>query len=116
MLREYPAQQLYGTFVLHAHTLQHAVYTSFSSSRLARGSILASVIRIMPSGLLRVGALYVSGLFMILYIMIIVEFVWVCQTSLEPDGTGYVLFFGSTPELYPPHVVMNDSHPVFHIA
>jgi hypothetical protein len=70
-----------------------SVYAFF---RLARGSILASVIRIMPSNRLRVGAVYVSGLFMILYVMIMAQFVWVCQTNVEPDGSGYVPLFGSS--------------------
>ena len=84
--------------------------------RLARGSILASVIRIIPGGgSLRVGALCVSGLFIVLYVVLIAQLVWVCETNLELDGTGYVPSFGSDFRVVSasPHV-MNGPHPVFH--
>jgi hypothetical protein len=49
----------------------------------------------MPDGPLRVGALYVSGLFVVLYVAIIAQFVWICGMNEELDNTGYVPFFGS---------------------
>jgi hypothetical protein len=67
-----------------------AIYTFFSFFRLARGSILASVIRIMPGGRLRVVALYLSGSFIVLYLVVVFQFVWVCETGVERDVTGYV--------------------------
>jgi hypothetical protein len=48
----------------------------------------------MPSGPLRVGALYVSGLFLAFYIVAVAQFVWVCETNLLPTPTGYVHVFG----------------------
>ena len=48
----------------------------------------------MPGGRLRTGALYVSGLFVMLYIVIVAQLVWVCQMNDEADSTGYVSFFG----------------------
>jgi hypothetical protein len=72
-----------------------AIYAFFSFVRLSRGAILASVIRIIPGGPLRSGALYVSGLFVMLYILTIAQIVWVCQMDEERDYTGYVSFCGS---------------------
>jgi hypothetical protein len=63
--------------------------------RLARGSILASVIRIIPGGLLRVGALCVAGLFIVMYCAIVAQLIWVCETNMKLNDTGYVSFFGS---------------------
>jgi NADH:ubiquinone oxidoreductase subunit 6 (subunit J) len=45
----------------------------------------------MPGGPLRVGALYVSGLFVIFYVVIIAQFVWVCEMNEELNSAGYVL-------------------------
>jgi hypothetical protein len=67
------------------------IYASFTPFRLARGSILASVIRIMRSGrTLRVAALYVSGLFVVFYVVCIAQFLWVCEENIAPDPAGYV--------------------------
>jgi hypothetical protein len=63
--------------------------------RLVRGSILASVIRIMPGGPLRVGALYVAGLFIVMYCAIVAQLIWVCEANMKLNDTGYVSFFGS---------------------
>jgi hypothetical protein len=46
----------------------------------------------MPGGPLRVGAFYLSGSFIVLYLMIVVQFIWVCETDVERDATGYVPF------------------------
>jgi hypothetical protein len=97
-------------FMLHALSLRHLRIIAFF--RLSRGSILASVIRIMPGGPLRVGALYVSGLFGVFYVVIIAQYVWVCEANEEPDITGCV--FGSPFLSYFPNVVMNAPHPAFH--
>jgi hypothetical protein len=59
----------------------------FALSRLARGSILASVIRIIPGGPLKAGALYVSGLFMVLYAATIAQLGWACH-NLDLDSAG----------------------------
>jgi hypothetical protein len=67
------------------------IYASFTLFRLARGSILASVIRIMRSGrTLRVGALCVSGLFVVFYVVCIAQFLWVCEENIAPNSAGYV--------------------------
>jgi hypothetical protein len=71
------------------------VYVFFSFFRLARGSILASIIRIISCGPLRVGALYVSGLLLMLYLVTIAQIIWVCQMNEKQDHTGYVSFCGS---------------------
>jgi hypothetical protein len=73
-------------FVLRARTCLHVRVVAFF--RLARGSILASVIRIMPDGPLRVGALYVSALFVVFYVMIVAQLVWVCEANEEPNTVG----------------------------
>jgi hypothetical protein len=70
-----------------------AIYTFFQFFRLARGSILASVIRIMPCGPLRVGALYVSGLFVVFYVGTIAQFVWICEMNEDRNRAGYASFF-----------------------
>jgi hypothetical protein len=80
--------------MLHACPLSRRHLRDIAFFRLSRGSILASVIRIMPRGPLRVGALYVSGLFVVFYVVVIAQFVWVCEANEEPDITGYV--FGSS--------------------
>ena len=88
----YAAELSSPTIVWYVHSScsSMAIYPFFLSFRLARGSILASVIHIIPGGSLRVGALCVSGLFVIFYVVIIAQFIWVCQTDLEADDTGYV--------------------------
>jgi hypothetical protein len=60
--------------------------------RLARGSILASIIRIMGCGPLRVWALYASGFFVVFYVVTVAQFLWVCEVY-EPHPTGFVPFF-----------------------
>jgi hypothetical protein len=75
--------------------LVHYRLRVLSFFRLARGSILASVIRITPGGPLRVGALCVSGLFIVLYVLIVAQLVWVCETNMELNATGYAPFIGS---------------------
>jgi hypothetical protein len=75
------------------------IYALFSFCRLARGSILASVIRIMPGGPLRDGALYVSGLFVVFYVVIVAQIVWVCERNDQLNHAGYVLFLCSTPRI-----------------
>jgi hypothetical protein len=71
--------------------------STFTFFRLARGSILASVIRIMPDGPLRVRALYVSGLFVVFFAVAVAQLIWVCETNVEPNTTGYApKFSGST--------------------
>ena len=88
-------------FILHAHAPSAVPFTFFSLFRLARSSILASVIHIMPGGPLRVGAFFVSGLFVVLYIVIIAHFIWVCEINdEEPDGAGYVPFLDPASESY----------------
>jgi hypothetical protein len=88
------------------------IYVFFLFPRLARGSILASVIRIMPSGPLRVGALYVSGLFVAFSVACLAQFVWVCEMNIRPNSMGYVPIFTFERTLYPSHiVVMNGPHP-----
>jgi hypothetical protein len=47
----------------------------------------------MPGGPLRVGALIVSGLFVMFYIVIVAQIVWVCQMNVESNHTGYVAFY-----------------------
>ena len=89
------------------------IYASFSFFRLARGSILASVIRIIPGGSLRVMALYVSGLFVVFYVVIIAQFVWVCEMNIEPNSSGCVPVDST---LYLPHLVMNGPNAVSHGA
>jgi hypothetical protein len=64
------------------------ICTFFPFFRLDRGSILASVIRRMPCGPLRVGAFYVSGLFMVLYVVTIAQFVWGCETHMKRGPTA----------------------------
>ena len=64
--------------------------------RLARGSILASVIRIIPGGPLRIWALYVSGLFVVFYAVIFAQIIWVCAVHEQLNSVGYVPFFDST--------------------
>jgi hypothetical protein len=91
MQRYYPAQQQYGTSMLHPSCSCPSsilIYAFFPFSRLARGSILASVIRIMPGGLLRIAALYVSGLFVVLFAVCIAQVVWVCEMELKLNSTG----------------------------
>ena len=123
-----PTLGVFYTVVLSGQTMVWYVHSSFSGPfarhlrvftlfRLARGSILTSIIRIMSGGPLRVGALYISGLFVVFYVVIIAQFVWVCETNLELDGTGYVPSFGSDFRVVSasPHV-MNGPHPVFHGA
>jgi hypothetical protein len=82
----------------YSYAIHTVIYVSCSPFRLARGSILASIIRIMRIGPLRVGALYASGLFVVFYILIIAQFLWVCEVyvSIEPHQVGYISFFGST--------------------
>jgi hypothetical protein len=70
-----------------------AVYALYLFFRLARGSILASVIRIMPGSPLRTGSLYVSGLFVVFYVVIIAQFIWVCQGNFKSSPAGYAPFF-----------------------
>jgi hypothetical protein len=67
--------------------------------RLARGSILASVIRIMPGGPLRIAALYVSGLFGVFYVVIVAQYIWVCVINEELNDAGYVAFSGLIPHI-----------------
>jgi hypothetical protein len=50
----------------------------------------------MPGGALRVVALYVSGLFVVFYVLIIAQYAWVCEMNEQPTSTGYVRFFGAT--------------------
>jgi hypothetical protein len=76
----------------YSHLFSIVIYTSFSVFRLARGSILASVIRIMPVGPMRVMALYVSALLIVFCVMTIVQYVWVCQMDLKKTSTGYARF------------------------
>jgi hypothetical protein len=82
-------------FIVHFPVLLLVIYTSFTPFRLARGSILASIIGIMFGGPLKIGALYVSGLFGVLYVVIIDQYIWVCETNIEPTPSRYVLFFES---------------------
>ena len=80
-------------FIVHFRVLLLVIYTSFTLFRLARGSILASIIRIMSGGPLKVGALYVSGLFVGFYVVIIAQYIWVCEMNIEPTPAGYVPYF-----------------------
>jgi hypothetical protein len=83
------------SMVWYVHTpCSIVIYIFIIFFRLARGSILASVIRIMPSGPLKVVAFYVSGLFLAFYIVAVAQFVWVCETKMLPTPTGYVYIFG----------------------
>ena len=50
----------------------------------------------MPGGPLRIAALYVSGLFVVFYMVTVAQFIWVCEMNEEPNDAGYVAFFGST--------------------
>jgi hypothetical protein len=93
-----------------------AIDVFFPLFRLARGSILASVIRIMRGGPLRVAALYVSGLFVVLYIMIIAQFVWICQMDEKADSAGYVSFFGFHFRVVSASRCHERPHPVSHGA
>jgi hypothetical protein len=78
-------------------------YALLHSFRLARGSILASVIRIMLDGPLKTRALYVSGLFVVFYVVAIAQFIWVCWDNNEPA------YAPLHPSEYPPdEVVMNS--------
>jgi hypothetical protein len=70
----------------------------------------------MPGDPLRVGALYLSGLFIVLYVVIIAQFVWVCETHVERGPTGYVPLLELTSESCPPDVGANGPHPGFHSA
>jgi hypothetical protein len=78
------------------------IYVLFSFFRLARGSILASIIRIMPGGPLRVVALYVSGVFVAFYVVTVAQIVWVCEMNVQLNKAGSV-------PLYLPHFAMNGS-------
>ena len=79
-------------FILHVRAPFTSSFTSFTLFRLARGSILASIIRIMSSGPLRVGALSVSGLFAVFYVVTLTQYIWVCEANIIP---GYVPFLES---------------------
>jgi hypothetical protein len=95
-----PTPAVYFTVIVSNQTLIWYLHRSFSCSlcivtdalslflRLARGSILASVIRILPDGPLRVGALYVSGLFALFYVVILAQFIWLCEMNIEPNSAG----------------------------
>jgi hypothetical protein len=92
-----PTPAVYYTLIVSSQTIMWYVHSSLSSLlrcdsrfvlRLARGSILASVIRILLGGSLRVGALCVSGLFALFYIVIIAQLVWVCEMNTEPNSAG----------------------------
>jgi hypothetical protein len=72
------------------------IHVLSSFCRLARGSILASVIRIMPGGPLRNVALFVSGLFVVLYGVIVAQIIWVCEMNERSNHAGYIPFFCST--------------------
>jgi hypothetical protein len=96
MVRVFYAEVLSGTTMIWYVRLS-CMCPFFSSHlrvvRLARGSILASVIRIMGSSPLKVGALYASGLFVVFYVVTVAQFLWVCEVY-EPHPTEYVTFFG----------------------
>jgi hypothetical protein len=80
---------------------------SFTLFRLARGSILASIIHIMRSSPLRVGALYVSGLFVVFHVVCIAQTLWLCERSIAPSHVGYVPFLES------PFVFCSRCHELF---
>jgi hypothetical protein len=67
----------------------------------------------MPCGPLRIVALYVSGLFVVFYVVIIAQFVWVCEISIEPNSSGYVPLDST---LYLLDLVMNGPNVVSHDA
>jgi hypothetical protein len=94
--------------------LQHCHLSVIAFSRLARGSIIASIIRIMPSGPLRVGALHASRLFVVFYVVAIAQLIRVCQKNDEPHVIAYVPFSVSTlrTRYYPPHFVVIQSSSV----
>ena len=89
-----PNNNMVRLFLMRSCHSSIIIYTLFPFFRLARGSILASVIRIMLDGPLRVMALYVSGLFVVFYVVMFTQFISVCQRSIKPNSSEYVLVFG----------------------
>jgi hypothetical protein len=49
----------------------------------------------MPGGPLKTVALYVTGLFVVFYVVTVAQIVWVCEMNVQSTHTGSVPFFSS---------------------
>jgi hypothetical protein len=76
-----------------------------SAFRSARGSILASIVRIIPaSGRMRKVAYGACVVFALFYVVTITQFIWVCETHLQRAGGCVLMFFAFVLTIEPiPH-------------